>query len=85
MYIHKIHTLIFSKILIIQIYAPNAEAEEETIKKFYAYLENVIKEGYYRIIMGHWNSKVGEEEGRAGMCRNVEKYGLGRRNKWGGG
>ncbi len=64
-----------TKNLIIQVYAPTAEAEEETIKTFYADLKSVIKDKGSIATL-----KVREEKGGS---RNVGKYGLGKRNKRG--
>ncbi len=70
------------KILLVQIYAPTAGADEDEIKKFYKDLQKVLQKESIRyiIIMGDWNAKVGNEEGR---CRNVGRYGLGKRNERG--
>src|SRR6218665_3762395 len=66
-------------IVIIQVYTPTTNHEEEEVENMYERLEEVLdrtKGADYVVIMGDCNAVVGE-----GADRNsIEKYGLGKRN-----
>lgn len=68
------------KILIIMVYAPTLDSEEEETDRFYCNLQNTFdsEREYYTIVMGDWNAKIGASE--SGV-NNIGKYGLGVRNK----
>ncbi|CAF1526001.1 unnamed protein product, partial [Didymodactylos carnosus] len=54
-----------TNLTIIQIYAPTTDAEEETIEKFYAELQQLIDETPRKdaiLLIGDWNVKVGHKE-----------------------
>ena len=65
---------------IIQIYAPTMEATDEEKENFYKKLEKTIQEEkeYYNVIMGDWNSKIGQGEEIRGI---IGPYGLGEQNQ----
>ncbi|XKL66297.1 hypothetical protein PGB90_009717 [Kerria lacca] len=70
------------KILVIQIYASTADAEDVDREKFYDDLEKLIIEEreYFMVVMGDWNAKVGEDRRDS---RVVGEFGLRKRNKAG--
>ncbi len=70
------------KLLVVQVYAPTAGAEEDEIKKFYNDLSTVLQREreYYTIIMGDFNAKIG---GGKTKDNTIGKFGLGERNKRG--
>ncbi len=70
-----------TKIVILQVYAPTASADEEENEKFYLELENTLRDNkeYYVVIMGDFNAKIGGEEGP----KVIGRYGLGKRNEKG--
>jgi exonuclease III len=50
---------------IIQVFAPTTEAEEETIEKFYAELQQLVDDAPKKnaiLLIGDWNAKVGNKE-----------------------
>ncbi|KAL1446126.1 hypothetical protein WDU94_014018 [Cyamophila willieti] len=69
--------------LIIQVYMPTSNATDDFVDEIYKQIEEVIEEngkGQIRtIIMGDWNSVVGDES----MEGIVGKYGYGKRNERG--
>ena len=68
------------KILIVQVYAPTMDANEEEIEKFYSKLREVYyrEKEYYNIIVGGWNAKIGKADTEK---ETVGKFGLGTRNR----
>src|SRR6218665_1436782 len=69
-------------IVIIQVYMPTTNHEEEEVENMYERLEEVLdrtKGTDYVVKMGDWNAVVGE--GADG--KSIGKYGLGRRNNRG--
>jgi len=68
---------------IIQVYAPTLGSEKNEIEKFYKMLvETMEKEKeYYNIVMGDWNSKIGQESAIEGI---MGPYGIGEINENGG-
>ncbi|XP_050497514.1 craniofacial development protein 2-like [Diabrotica virgifera virgifera] len=67
---------------IIQVYAPTAEKSDEEVEEFYKQINHVLKSIKARdvtIILGDFNSKIGE--GKSG--KYVGNYGLGLRNERG--
>ncbi|KAI5742530.1 hypothetical protein M8J77_008273 [Diaphorina citri] len=69
--------------LIIQVYMPTSRAKDEEVEEVYKQIEEIMEEngkGQIRIIvMGDWNSVVGEE----GVDGIVGKFGYGKRNERG--
>ncbi|XP_008479756.1 craniofacial development protein 2-like [Diaphorina citri] len=69
--------------LIIQVYMPTSRAKDEEVEEVYKQIEEIMEEngkGQMRIIvMGDWNSVVGEE----GVDGIVGKFGYGKRNERG--
>lgn len=69
--------------LIIQVYMPTSEAPDETVEEIYTQIEEILEEngrGQVRtIIMGDWNSVVGDSN----VDNVVGKFGYGRRNERG--
>ena len=67
-------------ILIMQVYMPTSEYEDDEEEKFYDTIEEILeedgKDDTNSIIMGDWNSVVGEES----YMNIVGSHGLGRRN-----
>ena len=52
-------------ITVIQVYAPNSNAEEAEIEQFYEDLQDLLELTCKRdvlFIIGHWNAKVGSQE-----------------------
>src|SRR6218665_44051 len=69
-------------IVIIQVYMPTTNHEEEEVENMYERLDEVLartKGTDYVVIMGDWNAVVGE--GADG--KSIGKYGLGKRNNRG--
>ena len=67
-------------ITVIQVYAPNSNAEETEVKQFYEDLQNLLELTPKRdvlFIIGDWNAKVGSQ-GTPGV---TGKFGLGIRNE----
>ena len=74
--------MLSSKINIIQVYAPTADANEETIDRFYDDLEQAkrqCKASEVMIVMGDMNARVGEQR----MNNTVGPHGLGTINERG--
>src|SRR6218665_2485194 len=68
--------------MIIQVYMPTTNHEEEEVENMYERLEEVLdrtKGTDYVVIIGDWNAVVGE--GADG--KSIGKYGLGKRNNRG--
>ena len=77
----KIRAKPFDMVLI-QVYAPTAEASEEEIETFYEDLEKAIKEVHSTnilVILGDFNAKVGKSDHQDIMG----KFGMGKRNERG--
>ena len=54
-----------SNIMVIQVYAPNSNAEEAEVEQFYEDLQNVLEltpKKDVLFIIGDWNAKVGSQE-----------------------
>ena len=62
-------------ITVIQVYAPNSNAEEAEVERFY----KLTPQKYVLFIIGDWNAKVGSQE----TPRVTGKFGLGIRNEAG--
>ena len=69
-------------ITVIQVYAPNSNAEEAEVERFYEYLQDLVEltpKKDVLFIIGDWNEKVGNQE-TPGV---ISKFGLGVRNEAG--
>jgi exonuclease III len=70
-------------ILMIQVYMPTSEHEDDEVEELYGIIEEILEEGgkdnTNAIIMGDWNSVVGDEPYR----NIVGPHGLGRKNHGG--
>ena len=69
-------------ITVIQVYAPNSNAEEAKVEKFYEYLQDFLEltpKKDVLFILGDWNVKVGSQE-TPGV---TGKFGLGIQNEAG--
>ena len=70
-------------ILIMQVYMPTSEYEDDEVEKLYDTTEQILEEDgkgdTNSIILGEWNSVVGEESYK----NIVRTHGLGRRNQRG--
>ena len=69
-------------ITVIQVYAPNSNAEEDEVERFYEDLQDLLEltpKKDVLFIIGDWNAKVGSQE-RPGV---TGKFGLGIRNEAG--
>ena len=69
-------------ITVIQVYAPNSNAEEAEVQRFYEDLQDLLEltpEKDVLFIIGDWNAKVGSQE----TPRVTGKFGLGVRNEAG--
>ena len=69
-------------ITVIQVYAPNRNAEETEVERFYEDLQDLLeltpkKEVHF--VIGDWNAKVGSQETRG----VTGKFGLGMQNEAG--
>ena len=69
-------------ILVIQVYAPNSNAEEAEVERFYEDLQDLLeltpkKDALF--ITGDWNAKVGNQE----IPEVTGKFGLGVQNEAG--
>ena len=52
-------------ITVIQVYAPNSNAEEAKIEQFYEEIQDLLeltRKKYALFIIGDWNAKVGSQE-----------------------
>ena len=70
------------KIMVIQVYAPNSNAEEAEVEQFYEDLQDLLKQTpktYVLFIIGDWNAKVGSQE----IPGVTGKFGLAIRNEAG--
>ena len=68
--------------MVIQVYAPNSNAEETEVERFYENLKDLLELTRKRdvlFIIGDWNAKVGSQE-TPGV---TGKFGLGMRNEAG--
>src|SRR6476661_9971545 len=69
-------------VVIIQVYMPTTEHDDEEVDQMYEQIEELIKKQKGKdnlVVMGDWNAVVGEE----GEEKVVGKYGLGERNERG--
>ena len=69
-------------ITVIQVYAPNSNAEETEVERFYEDLQDLVeltRKKDVLFIIGDWNAKVGSQE-TPGV---TGKFGLGMRNEAG--
>ena len=69
-------------LVIIQVYMPTSQYQEEELEQYYEKIEDIIereKRNACIIVMGDWNAVVGEGEEN----KEVGKYGLGKRNERG--
>jgi exonuclease III len=65
--------------VIIQVYLPTTDAEEEEVNALYEQIEDLLKRQRGRdnvIVMGDWNANVGEGKDE----KEVGTFGLGKRN-----
>ena len=68
---------------LIQVYATSANADEETIEKFYGDLDTEIRSIHNRkmiLISGDFNAKIGRTAEDDHIRNVVGKYGIGERN-----
>ena len=68
--------------MVIQVYAPNSNAEETEVEQFYEDLQDLLEltpKKDVLFIIGYWNAKVGSQE-TPGV---TGKFGLGVRNEAG--
>jgi len=67
-------------ILMMQVYMPTSEHEGDEVEELYGIIEEILEEGgkgnTNTIIMGDWNSVIGDESYR----NTVGPHGLGRKN-----
>ena len=69
-------------ITVIQVYAPNSNAEEAKIEQFYEEIQDLLEltcKKYVLFIIGDWNAKVGSQE----IPGVTGKFGLGVQNEAG--
>ena len=69
-------------LMIVQVYMPTTDSDDEEIEQMYEKIEKLIKSeksNEHLIVMGDWNAVVGEEE--SGSV--IGKYGIGRKNERG--
>ena len=69
-------------IMVIQVYAPNSNAEEAEVEWFYKDLQDLLEltpKKDVLFIIGDWNAKVGSHE----IPEVIRKFGLGVQNKAG--
>ena len=69
-------------ITVIQVYAPNSNAEEAEVERFYEDLQDLLELTPAKdvlFITGDWNAKVGNQE----IPGETGKFGLGIRNEAG--
>ena len=67
-------------ITVIQIYAPNRNAEEAEVERFYEDLQDLLEltpKKDVLFIIGDWNAKVGSQETLGVTC----KFGIGVQNE----
>lgn len=71
------------KITIIQVYAPILDSGESLKEKFYEELTNTIRDeqGYYTIVMGDFNAKIGAENLNTEKNMTIGPYTLGEMNE----
>ena len=66
--------------MMMQVYMPTSENEDDEVEDFYDIIEEILEEDgkgdTNTILMGHWNSVVGDESYR----KIVGPHGLGRKN-----
>ena len=70
------------EIMVIQVYAPNSNAEEAEVEQFYEDLQDLLEltpPKYVLFIIGDWNAKVGSQE----TCGITGKFSLGLWNEAG--
>ena len=71
-------------IMVIQVYAPNSNAEEAEVERFYEDLQDLLELTPPKdvlFIIGDWNAKVGSQE----ILGITSKFGLGEKMKQGKG
>ena len=69
-------------IAVIQVYAPNSNAEKAEVEQFYEDLQDLLKltpKKDVHFIIGDWNAKVGIQD----TTGEIGKFGLGVRNEAG--
>ena len=62
-------------LIIVQVYMPTSESEDDEIENIYEKIENIIKSkksNKHLIVIGDWNAEVGEEQNG----NVIGKYGL---------
>ena len=65
--------------MVIQVYAPNSNAEEAEVERFYEDLQDLLELTLQKdvlFIIGDWNAKVGSQEKPAVTGKLALEYGM---------